>query len=298
MKYYLGIDGGGTKTVAAVSDENGNIITKKTGRSINFYSVGMDGARQNLKDVIAMLYEEIGECRFAGAYIGCSALDNEADAELTSRLCGGIVDAERLKLHSDVHIALGAVGKAQYPCVAICGTGSIAVALDKNGNTVVAGGWGHIIGDEGSAYAVALRAIRLCCIACDKGEETSLLKKGCEYFGVDNFRLAIDKIYSPDTTKDVLAGFAEYVGKLAAEGDSQALEIMTAEAEAFAQTVLILLEKTACCDVLGLSGGVFRNNRAFAAAFCEKIKAEYPDIKIRLAEIPPEECAAALAREL
>lgn len=298
MKYYLGIDGGGTKTVAAVSDENGNIITKKTGRSINFYSVGMEGARRNLADVIAMLYEEIGECRFAGAYIGCSALDAEADAALTERLCGGIVDAEKLKLHSDVYIALGTVGEAEHPCVAICGTGSIAVALDKNGNTVVSGGWGHIIGDEGSAYAVALRAIRLCCIACDKGEETPLLKKSCEYFGVDDFRLAIDKIYSPATTKDVIAGFARHIGELAMKGEREALAIMTSEAEAFAQTVLILLEKTGCCDALGLSGGVFRNNRAFAAAFCEKIKAEYPDIKIRLAEIPPEECAASLAREL
>lgn len=298
MKYYLGIDGGGTKTVAAVSDENGNIITKKTGRSINFYSVGMEGARQNLADVISMLYEEIGECRFAGAYIGCSALDNEADEELTKKLCDGVVDAERLKLHSDVHIALGAAGEAEHPCVAICGTGSIAVALDKNGNTVVAGGWGHLIGDEGSAYAVALRAIKHCCIACDKGAEAPLLKKGCEYFGVDNFRLAIDKIYSPDTTKDVIAGLSRHIGELAMQGDREALEIVVTEAEAFAQTVLILLEKTACCDVLGLSGGVFRNNRVFAAAFCEKIKAEYPDIKIRLAEIPPEECAAALAREL
>ena len=298
MKYYLGIDGGGTKTVAAVSDVNGNIITKKTGRSINFYSVGMDAARQNLADVISMLYEEIGECRFAGAYIGCSALDNEADEELTKKLCDGVVDAERLKLHSDVHIALGAVGKAEYPCVAICGTGSIAVALNKDGSTVVSGGWGHIIGDEGSAYAVAVRAIRLCCIACDKGDEAPLLKKGCEYFGVDNFRLAIDKIYSPDTTKDVLAGFAEYVGMLAQEGDSQALGIMTAEAEAFAETVLILLGKTGCTDVLGLSGGVFRHSRAFTDAFCAKINAVYPDITIKPAEIPPEECAAALAREL
>ena len=298
MKYYLGIDGGGTKTVAAVSDENGNIITKKTGRSINFYSVGMEGARQNLKDVIAMLYEEIGVCRFAGAYIGCSALDDEADDELTSKLCDGVVDAERLKLHSDVYIALGAVGEAEHPCVAICGTGSIAVATDKNGNAVVSGGWGHIIGDEGSAYAIAVRAIRLCCIACDRGEATPLLKKGCEYFGADNFRLAIDKIYSPDTTKDVLAGFAGCVGGLAQEGDSEALEVVTSEAEAFAETVLILLEKTACCDVLGLSGGVFRNNKAFTDAFCVKINEKYPDIKIKPAEIPPEECAASLAREL
>ena len=52
MKYYLGIDGGGTKTTAAVSDENSNIITKATGKTINFYSVGMEASRRNLKEAI------------------------------------------------------------------------------------------------------------------------------------------------------------------------------------------------------------------------------------------------------
>ena len=52
MKYYLGIDGGGTKTVAAVSDENGNILLMQEGKSINFYSVGMESARFNLETVL------------------------------------------------------------------------------------------------------------------------------------------------------------------------------------------------------------------------------------------------------
>ena len=52
MKYYLGIDGGGTRTTAAVSDENGNVLFKAVGKSINFYSVGMEKARENLENVI------------------------------------------------------------------------------------------------------------------------------------------------------------------------------------------------------------------------------------------------------
>ena len=52
MKYFLGIDGGGTKTTAAVSDENGNIVLKSVGKTINFYSVGMKKARSNLSDII------------------------------------------------------------------------------------------------------------------------------------------------------------------------------------------------------------------------------------------------------
>ena len=69
MKYYLGIDGGGTRTTAAVSDENGNIRFKAVGKSINFYSVGMEKARENLKNVINDIYKNIGEIEFESAII-------------------------------------------------------------------------------------------------------------------------------------------------------------------------------------------------------------------------------------
>ena len=55
MKYYLGIDGGGTRTTAAVSDESGNIIAKAVGKTINFYAVGMEASRKNLAEIIGKL---------------------------------------------------------------------------------------------------------------------------------------------------------------------------------------------------------------------------------------------------
>ena len=67
MKYYLGIDGGGTRTTAAISDEKGNVLFKAVGKSINFYSVGMEKARENLKDVINDIYKNIGEIEFESA---------------------------------------------------------------------------------------------------------------------------------------------------------------------------------------------------------------------------------------
>lgn len=293
--YYLGIDGGGTRTTAAVSDKNGNILIKKTGRTINFYSVGMDNARRNLSEIINEIKAQTGIEKFSGAFVGCSALDNEADAVLTQKLCGDIINAEKIKMHSDVYIALRSIGEAECPCVAVCGTGSMAVSEDKNGNMQISGGWGHIVGDEGSAYSIALRALKLCCRMCDSGNNTPLLRCANSFFGVETFRNAIDVIYSPEASKDFIAGFAAKVGELASAGDSDALEIITAEAEAFADTVLILLGKN---DVLGLYGGVFQNNKIFADAFSDKIKERYPDLEIKLITIPPEESASELARKL
>ena len=292
--YYLGIDGGGTKTVAAVSDENGNIVLKKTGRTINFYSVGMDTARKNLEALI----NDIGIAQFDAAFIGCSALDCEADEELTAKLCDGIIKAEKIRMHSDVYIALKSVTDAAYPCVAICGTGSIAAGEDKNGNIHVTGGWGHILGDEGSAYSIALTAIKTCCAMTDEDKKTPLLDSANEFFGVDDFRKAIDIIYSPDMTKDRLARFASVVGKLADDGDETAQAVMTHEAQAFVSTAESLLHKVKNCDIFGLYGGVFQHNRIFREKFCGILKLRYPGITIKLIETPPEETAAMLARNL
>jgi len=297
MKYYLGIDGGGTKTVAAVSDENGNILLKEIGRTINFYSVGMDSARNNLKNILVEA-EKAGISQFEGAFIGCSALDDEADAELTAKLCEGIINAKKIRMHSDVYIALKSVEDANCPCVAICGTGSMAIAEDKEGILHITGGWGHILGDEGSAYSIALRALKHCCRMCDKGEISPLLESANKYFNVTDFRKAIEVIYSPVTTKDILAGFAKSVSEIALSGDTDALEILRTEAELFADTVLILLEDIQCCDVLGLYGGMFLHSKLFVTIFSDKIKEKYPYLKIRLLDIPPEESAVKLAREL
>lgn len=292
--YYLGIDGGGTKTVAVVTDEKGRIITTVSGDTINFYSVGYENARKNLSELMNKITAETEICSFSGAFIGCSALDCEADNETTERLCDGIINADKIKMHSDVYIALKSVKNAECPCVAICGTGSIATGEDKNGNTHVTGGWGHILGDEGSAYSIAVKALEICCQMCDKDKKTPLLESAEKFFGVTDFRKAIDIIYSDDMTKDKLAHFAETLDI----NDGTVRKIIITEAQKFAFTVQTLLEKMKNCDVLGLYGGVFQHNSFFREEFSDTIRKNFPHTEIKLIETPPAVTAAEIARSL
>ena len=292
--YYLGIDGGGTRTTAVVTDENENIITRKSGGTINFYSVGMETARENLASLMNEISSETGIISFDGAFIGCSALDCEADDETTDKLCKGVINAVKTKMHSDVYIALKSVKDAKCPAVAICGTGSIATGEDENGRNYVTGGWGHILGDEGSAYSIAVSALRICSHNCDNGEKTPLLESAEKFFGVDDFRKAVDVIYSSDMTKDRLARFAEELDM----NDETVRRIIINEAQKFAFTVQTLLEKMKNCDVLGLYGGVFQHNNFFREEFSDAIKSKFPETEIKLIDTPPEETAAALARRL
>ncbi len=293
--YYLGIDGGGSRTTAAVADENGNVILRATGESINFYSVGMDAARQNLSDVIRKIYDAIGEVRFNSAYIGCSALDDEADKETTDALCADIINADYLAMSSDVHVALTA---SDGNCVAICGTGSMAVGKKADGSIAVTGGWGHIIGDEGSAYSIAVTALKECCKMRDKNERTPLVISAEEFFGVDDFRKAIDKIYSENTAKDYIAKFAKNVASLSDNGCAVSRKIISDEAAAFAETVTALLDEIGGSPMLSLYGGVFQHNEFFKEQFMKKIRISYPDQESKILDITPEEGAIKAARLL
>ena len=295
MKYYLGIDGGGTKTTAAVADENENIIIKVAGKTINFYAVGMETARKNLAEVIEKVKENTGVSDFESAFIGCSALDTQADKETLHSLCGGIINAKRIGMNSDLFAALKS---AKGNCVAVCGTGSMAIGEKNDGSLTVKGGWGHIIGDEGSAYSIAVSALKLCCAMCDQNKKTPLLKSAEEYFGVDDFRKAIDIIYSPETAKDLIAGFAANIGTLAQSGCEEAVAIIKSEAKAYAETVLSLISELESCPLLSLCGGVFLNNELFRQEFSKHISASFPETKIEILDIPPEEGALKAAREL
>ena len=297
MKYFLGIDGGGTKTTAAVSDENGNILLKKVGKTINFYSVGMEKARENLLAVIEDIYKDLGQVTFESVFVGCSALDREADEETLCNLCGGI-NAKTIKMDSDLFVALKSVEDAVCPCVAICGTGSMAIGEDENGVIRFKGGWGHILGDEGSGYVMSLNALKCCATFCDTGEESLLLQKAKEYFSVDDFRKVIDIIYSPETTKDVIAQFVLKVREAALEGDFIAESIIVNEAHNFARTVLCLLAEIEKSSVLALYGGIFQHDKLFREIFSEDINEIFPDLEIRLLDIPPEEGALKIARSL
>lgn len=297
MKYYLGIDGGGTRTTAAVSDEKGNIILKTLGKSINFYSVGMEKARENLFDVFNEIYKILGEIKFEAAFIGCAALDDVADEETIRSLCDGIINAEKIGMNSDVYVALASSGEDECRIVAICGTGSIVTGIDENRNVKTKGGWGHIIGDEGSAYSIAVNALKSCAMLYDEGQKTTLIKCAEEYFGVDDLRKAIDKIYSPETTKDVLAGFSKKVGEMA-EADFVAKTVIMNEAHYFSKTVLALLNEMRNCTLLSLYGGVFQYNELFRNCFIDDIKEFHSDLKIEILTLPPEEGALKIAREM
>lgn len=265
--YFLGIDGGGTKTTCLVCDENLNEIYRTVGSSINFYSEGYGNARDNMKEMLLDIEKNTGISHFDGVCIGSSALFGRADGKTLSDFCDGVFDADKILMDSDLFIALKATGK-KNAAVVIAGTGSMAAGFNEKGEIITKGGFGYILGDEGSGYRIALDGIREAVRSLDEtGIRTVLGDYLLEFSGVKTKEELVDAFYNPEKDRKTIASFAPYVSKAARKGDTAAIKILTEQGDLLYYTVKALLKKMPEKPYIGLFGGVFQHDEIFTSYF-------------------------------
>lgn len=264
--YFLGVDGGGSKTTAVVFNEKGEFICSSCGESINYYSVGLENARLAMKNII----ENLSIKNFRCAVIGMSALNERATESEAERFCKGIINSENIIMDSDLFVALEAMDVSGECAAIISGTGSMAVCRNADGSMSHTGGWGYILGDEGSGYSIGLNGIKSAIRAAEKcAPETALLSKCLDYFSIDNIYDLIDLYYEKNVSRKKTAAFAKLVSDCCENGDTVAKNIIKIEAEELSQTALGLLKGKNKDIAIGLWGGVFQNNTFFRHEFTE-----------------------------
>lgn len=270
--YFLGIDGGGTKTTCLVSDESLNEIFRTVGSSINFYSEGLRKARENMKEMLLEIERNTGISHFDGVCIGSSALFSRADEKTKKAFCDGIFDCGNIIMDSDLFIALKASGRKNC-AVVISGTGSMTAAADKNGEIITKGGFGYILGDEGSGYRIALDGIRGAVRCLDEtGEKTVLGEALLDFSGASSKEELVDKFYSPEKSRKEIASFAPYVIKAAENGDGVALSIVSYQLKLLSETLRALSFLLEEKPFAALFGGVFQNSSFMINKFSELIR--------------------------
>lgn len=286
MKYYLGIDGGGTKTTAIICDENTQLISRFVGESINYNSVGMDTARKNLKATVDGVLPK--DMKLNAAFIGMSAISERADDEFTKKLCEGIIDCDKITMDSDVYIGLEAMRCNGSAAMVISGTGSMAVGRLPGGEIIHTGGWGYILGDEGSGYAICIDALRAAICGYEGSTEKTLLTDAVkEHYQVNDMPELIDIFYDPPMPRSEIAKLAPIVFKCA-ENDSVADAIIRNHAQLLANTVSALLSQLPEGTPLGLWGGIFENYEKFRNYFSSNINERFPKTEINVLEFAPE----------
>ncbi len=294
--FFLGIDGGGTKTTCLVCDESLNEIYRCVGSSINFYSEGLRKARENMKAMLTEIEENTGISRFDGVCVGSSALFGRADEKTKSDFCDGVFCSDNIIMDSDLFIALKATGK-KNAAVAIAGTGSMAAGFNEKGEIITTGGYGYILGDEGSGYRIALDGIRDAVRSLDgTGDYTVLGDKLLEFSGVKTKEELVDAFYSPEKDRKSVAAFSVMVDEAAKEGDTVARLVLFTQAMQLYKTVAALLARMPEKPGLALYGGVFQHSKIFREAFTEFIDGYCEDVS--LMEKEPVFGACIAAREM
>ena len=267
MEYYLGLDGGGTKTTAWVCDENLRKTAAVAGGSINYRSEGMPAARDNLRAILKEIAAETGIERFRSVFIGSSALFGRADETELRDFTDGLFNAGRVVMDSDLYIALKAC-RDPRALAAICGTGSMAAAFGADGAVLTRGGFGWRFGDEGSAWAIAREAMFRAARAAEGTEPETLLSEALlSFYGVKDIYAFTDFAYAAPLERKETAAFAPEVTRCARRGDATANDVLKRQAALFAETVRSLAARLPEKPAVFCYGGVFENDEVFSGYF-------------------------------
>jgi len=176
----LGIDGGGSTTCAALADARGRILGVGTAGSSNLQIVGLEGVVAAVEVAIQAARRAAGVASDAPVKVACLGLagvDRPGDRERVSTALRVRSLAERLLLVSDSELVLAAGCPEGWGLALVSGTGSICFGRAPDGRTARAGGWGYLLGDEGSGFAIAQQALRLAARTADgRAEAHELLE--------------------------------------------------------------------------------------------------------------------------
>jgi len=304
MKYLIGVDGGGTKTDSAIADLSGKIIHYTTGKPSNFLVVGIEEAVEN---IFALIEENLFKLEgdFANVkqiVIGVAGAGRKEDAQLLEKSFKDYseeqgVHFKGVKVVSDAHIALEGAFPDSAGCILIAGTGSILFGKDEKGTIHRVGGFGRLIGDEGSGYSIGRKALNAVSKASDgRGEETliSELLNAKMNSGSDNS--IINKVYKE---KLDVASVAKIVILAAEEGDPIAEDILDEEADELVLHIKSLINKIRTNNLnVAFSGSLIDNKNFYSDLLKNKIKSTLPNVKVVKPAFPPVSGAILFAKRL
>jgi glucosamine kinase len=287
-RYLMGIDGGATKTLAAVLDVERGEVHVGRGESSN---LDADGARK------------AGEALFGAAELALGRAGVEAtelDAAVAA-VAGTDTAAAAARVHAEhprwivVNDVVGAWATATdaRPGVgAIAGTGSNVFGVGRvDGETRAwrTGGWGHLVGDEGSAYWVAVQAVRAVLHERDgSGPQAERLSGAVlECFGVQSVEAVAPLLFTK--TKGEIAKFAIEVARAAEAGDPVALEIYMRAAREMANQITTVIHQTGLRGAfpVGLIGGAFKARAAYVDPLTAAIRSVAPEAQVTVVEMEP-----------
>lgn len=295
----IGVDGGATKTIAATFNlDTGQASVAETGPS-NPEAIGLDAAASTINSAIMAAlgphvdYLQDGqrhapETAISAAVLGIAGINTHEEGQRLLTRVPSLKSKVALAVN-DV-VAAWASGLLAAPGIAaISGTGSNTFGVNSRGQVWRCGGWGHVLGDEGSAYLIALHGIQHAVAWRDgRGEWTSMIPRLLDFYALTTIEDIMPVIYRP-FDKARIAAFAEQVAEAAADGDEPAIRIFRQAAADLARQIEVIhatLQFDGPADVT-LIGSTFRAGEVFLGPLRERLRPVLGDRDFSAPRLPP-----------
>lgn len=309
MAYYLGVDGGGSKTKCAVGDESTVLATVTAGPS-NITRVGEPQAREALHQVIreACAAAKIDPRQLSRACIGVAGAGREEIAGAVRKIVAEVIPGE-VEVVGDMEIALDSAFGKGPGVIVIAGTGSIAYGRDAKGRTARAGGWGFAISDEGSAHWIGRAAVSTLLRAADQvadkpakneGQASPLFYELKAAWKLDSLE---QLVRTANSNADFSALFPAVVSA-AGRGDALAQGVLARAGGELAQLAEIVVRRLfpeqpsagSSAVPLAMAGGVFRHAERVREVFYNEVRSANSRVVLNSEVIEPVHGALQRAR--
>lgn len=292
----LGLDAGGTKTVCQVADSQGRILGSARGPGANLQNSGELHVEKVLFDVIRVATRE-ADAWPSVVCLGMAGVDRPDDAAVVKDILQRLVPRSTVVVVNDALIALEAGVPSAPGVVVIAGTGSIAYGRDAHGRAARAGGWGYVLGDEGSGYWLGRQALRAVVRAADgRGPATVLTPLVLAHYGAARPQDLVREIYLGRFQPSTVAAIASLLEGAAEQGDPLAVHLIDTAARELS------LAARSVCARLGLmqgpvvlAGGMFRAVPRLAPRVAQDLNHHMPGMAVRPLEAEPALGAVRLA---
>jgi N-acetylglucosamine kinase-like BadF-type ATPase len=298
----LGVDGGGTKTRAVITDARHRVLGEGMAGPSNPLRVGIGNAAAAIREAVDKACAEAGVRRgdIVAAEVGLAGV-RRGDLRIRMREALSGLGIHSIEVVTDADIALFGATEGEPGLVIIAGTGSVCCGLNAQGKHVCAGGWGPLAGDEGSGSWIARRALQAMARSSDgRGAETILGDAACSYFNVATTDDLLIAIYSPGMTNDRIAGFGKFVIEAAQAGDRVAREIVVEAGRELGLAAVAVIRKLRMGRErfqVAHVGGVFAAGDMLLDPLREEIARVAPKAFLAPPHLPPAIAAARMARE-
>lgn len=301
MPNFLGVDGGGTRTVAWLGDERKRILARAVAGPSNPLKVGLARAQREILQAarVALRRARLKPAEVAAVCVGLAGVDRPPMHRRMLRWLRGAIPAQHHQLTSDAAIALRAALGGSPGTIVISGTGSIAYGRDDRGRVLRSGGWGTVFDDVGSGYDLGRKAIAAALRDYDgRGPHTRLLNKVCQAFKLLDITQVILRQLEPSD----VASIFPVVLQAARRHDLVARRICEGAGRDLAELAAALIKRLGWHQrvvPVVCAGGVFRSSLLIRRSFARHLRRLAPrSAHVLLLLRPPVEGAIALAREL